>query len=63
MNKKNVREPQKETGIKISGRRKDLVRVSFSSVMPVDYAPYKRDMLKQFESDIMDFYEKKNTEK
>ena len=66
MSKKETEIKKKSSGfevVKNSGRRKSTVRVSFSSMMPADYTPQQRDMLKQFESDIIRIREKNNPKK
>lgn len=66
MNKKDAGNQSKQVGfsvVKASGRRKNFARVSFSAMLPADYTPQERDVLKQFESDILKHREKINREK
>lgn len=66
MNKKDAGNQQKQVGfsaVKTSGRRRNFARVSFSAMLPADYTPQERGVLKQFESDVLKHREKINTEK
>lgn len=66
MNKKDAGIHEKQVGfsvVKTSGRRKNFARVSFSAMLPADYTPQERGMLKQFESDVLKHREKINIEK
>jgi hypothetical protein len=66
MNKKDAGNQQKQVGFSVEktyGRRRNVARVSFSTMLPADYTPQERGVLKQFESDVLKHREKINTEK
>ena len=53
----------KVASVKVAGRKRNVARVSFSSMMPDDYTPHQRSKLKEFESSYIDdirIYEKIN---
>lgn len=46
--------PSKGDTVKVSGRKRGIAKVSFSSMMPNDYTPHQRTKLKEFESSYID---------